>query len=247
MNRGAEAPLESLAPHPRISRLPGQSRADLCPTAIHPHRRELLQMGRMVRSPPPELGQAAVGLRLYQLDARSHLTSRQRREALERIGYNVYIESQNLFRLRGQTASIVGKPDLIGEKYHEIFISDAKTGSPSPSHQAQVRIYQYAVPRTFQHLQGKDTRGQVRYPDSYAGSPASAVNPEFVGNMGALIRRLAADESARRAPSPRNTGSATSARKTAPLGSTSTTCRRGDRRLLKKAAELARTARSGAS
>ena len=124
------------------------------------------------------------------------------REALERIGYNVYIESQNLFRLRGQTASIVGKPDLIGEKYHEILISDAKTGSPSPSHQAQVRIYQYAVPRTFQQLQGKDTRGQVRYPDSYAGSPASAVNPEFVGNMGALIRRLAADESARRAPTP---------------------------------------------
>ena len=84
------------------------------------------------------------------------------REALERIGYNVYIESQNFFRLKGQTATIVGKPDLIGEKYHEILISDAKTGSPSPSHQAQVRIYQYAVPRTFQQLQGKDTRDQVR-------------------------------------------------------------------------------------
>ena len=106
------------------------------------------------------------------------------REALEHIGYNVYIESQNLFRLRSQTATIVGKPDLIGDKYHEILISDAKAGSPSPSHQAQVCIYQYAVPRTFQQLQGKDTRGQVRYPDSYVGSPASVVNPEFVGNMG---------------------------------------------------------------
>ena len=36
--------------------------------------------------------------------------------------------------LRGATATIAGKPDLIGEKHHEILISDAKTGRPSPSH-----------------------------------------------------------------------------------------------------------------
>ena len=120
------------------------------------------------------------------------------RESLENIGYDVYTENQNLFRLRGQTATIAGKPDLIGEKHHEILISDAKTGRPSPSHGAQLRIYQYAVPKALQHFQGKDARGQVRYPDSYVGSPASAVNCEFIGNMGALIRRLAADEPARR-------------------------------------------------
>ena len=33
------------------------------------------------------------------------------------------------------------------------------------------------------------------------GSPASAVSPEFIANMGALIRRLASDEPARRVPS----------------------------------------------
>ena len=126
------------------------------------------------------------------------------REALERIGYNVYIESQNLFRLKGQTATIVGKPDLIGEKYHEILISDAKTGKPEPfppgaGAHLPVRCSQDLPAVTGQ---GHPRPGQVRYPDSYAGSPASAVNPEFVGNMGALIRRLAADESARRALSP---------------------------------------------
>ena len=92
--------------------------------------------------------------------------------SLEHIGYEVYTENQNLFRLRGATATIAGKPDLIGEKHHEFLISDAKTGRPSPPHQAQVRIYQYAVPRALPQFQGKDARGQVRYP-----TPASAVPP----------------------------------------------------------------------
>ena len=41
----------------------------------------------------------------------------------------------------------------------------------------------------------------MRYPDSYVVSPASAVNLEFVGNIGSLTRRLAADKPARRVPS----------------------------------------------
>ena len=65
----------------------------------------------------------------------------QERDSLERFSYHVYTENQNLFRLRGSTATIAGKPDLIGEKHNDVLISDAKTGHPSPSHQAQVRIY----------------------------------------------------------------------------------------------------------
>ena len=122
------------------------------------------------------------------------------RDSLENIGYDVYTENQNLFRLRGATATIAGKPDLIGEKHHELLISDAKTGRPSPAHAAQIRIYQYAVPEALQQFQGKQARGQVRYPDSYVGSPASAINNEFIANMGGLIRRLADDTPARRMP-----------------------------------------------
>ena len=81
------------------------------------------------------------------------------RDCLENIGYDVYTENQNLFRLKGSTATIAGKPDLIGEKTNEILISDAKTGNPSPSHRAQVQIYQYAVPKALQQFQGKQARG----------------------------------------------------------------------------------------
>ena len=123
------------------------------------------------------------------------------RDSLENLGYEVHTENQNLFRLRGSTATIAGKPDLIGEKAHEILISDAKTGQRSPSHRAQVQIYQYAVPKALPQFQGKRAAGQVRYPDAYVSSPASSVTPEFVSNMSSLIRRLADDVPARRVPS----------------------------------------------
>ena len=123
------------------------------------------------------------------------------RESLEGTGYVVHTENQNLFRLRGTTATIAGKPDPIGEKTNEILISDAKTGHRSPSHRAQVQIYQYAVPKALTQFQGKQARGQVRYPDSYVGSPATSVTPDFVANLGSLIRRLADDVPARRVPS----------------------------------------------
>ena len=125
----------------------------------------------------------------------------QGRESLEGMGYEVYTENLNLFRLRGNSATIGGKPDLIGGNAHEILISDAKTGQPGPSHRAQILIYQYAVPKAVPRFGGKPARGQVRYSGSYVGSLASAVNNEFIVNMGALIRRLASDTPARRVPS----------------------------------------------
>ena len=123
------------------------------------------------------------------------------RESLEGTGYVVHTENQNLFRLKGATATIAGKPDLIGEKTNEILISDAKTGNRNPSHRAQVQIYQYAIPKALPRFKDKPARGQVRYPDCYVGSPASSVTPDFVANLGSLIRRLANDVLARRVPS----------------------------------------------
>ena len=170
------------------------------------------------------------------------------RDSLERIGYDVYTENQNLFRLRGSTATIAGKPDLIGDKHHEILLSDAKTGHPSPSHTVQVRIYQYAIPKAPQQFHGKDSRGQVRYPDSYVGSSASAVNPEFVGNIGTLIRRLAADTPARRVPSASECRFCDISKEDWPAKDRRQLRLRGhDRRLLKNAAERARNARFEAS
>ena len=71
--------------------------------------------------------------------------------------------------------------------------------------------------------------------------------PRVRRQHGRLIRRLAADESARRTPSPQEYRFCDISKEDCPARIDVDTCRRGDRRLLKKAAELARTTRSGAS
>ena len=123
------------------------------------------------------------------------------REQQESIGHAVSTENQNTFHLRGATATLAGKPDLIAEKSHQVTVIDAKTGRPSPGHRIQVMIYQYAIPRALKQYEDRDVQGRVAYPDANAGAPASAVSPEFIGNLAGLIRRLASDTPARRVPS----------------------------------------------
>ena len=93
------------------------------------------------------------------------------RESLEGTGYVVHTENQNLFRLRGTTATIAGKPDLIGEKTNEIIISDAKTGHRSPSHRAQVQICQYARPSRSSRASRPVARSDIPTPTSVARRP----------------------------------------------------------------------------
>ena len=125
----------------------------------------------------------------------------EERESREHQGYTVTTENQNLFRLTGSSATVAGKPDLIADKSHEVVVIDVKTGRVSPAHRAQVMIYQYAVPKVLQQYQGRRVRGHVRYPAAHVAAPESAVNREFVANLGALVRRLAADTPARPVPS----------------------------------------------
>ena len=50
----------------------------------------------------------------------------QAREGREKLGYTVYTENQNAFRLRGKLATLAGKPDLIAVKGGDAVIIDAK-------------------------------------------------------------------------------------------------------------------------
>ena len=123
------------------------------------------------------------------------------RESRESLGYTVQVENQNSFRLRGRHATLAGKPDLIAIRNSDAVIIDAKTGSPSPHHAVQVMLYQYAVPKALHQYRGMEFRGHVAYPESNVGIPESRIDKKFVDNLGTLIRRLAADKPARKAPS----------------------------------------------
>ena len=121
----------------------------------------------------------------------------------ERTGANraVYVEGQNAFRLRGATATLAGKPDLVILDGREVTIIDVKTGREQAWHRAQVMIYQYALPLAFPQYRGLQVGGEVVYPTHTALIPTGAVSGQFVKDLGALIRRLAADTPPGRVPS----------------------------------------------
>ncbi len=124
---------------------------------------------------------------------------RQRRETQ---GYTVLTEAQNSFNLRGSSAVLAGKPDLVARRRDEVIVIDAKTGRPSPAHATQVLIYMYALPRGSERYRGLAITGQVAYPDHVVDIPAEAIDRTFVENFGGLMRRLASEMPARRVPSP---------------------------------------------
>ena len=57
----------------------------------------------------------------------------QGEESREALGYEVFTENQNSFRLRGKYATLAGKPDLIAVKGSDAVIIDAKTGRVGPA------------------------------------------------------------------------------------------------------------------
>ena len=127
----------------------------------------------------------------------------QQRQKWEQQGYTVLTEGQNSFNLRGSSAVLAGKPDLVVRRRDEIIVIDAKTGRPSPAHATQVLIYMYALPRALESYRGLSIAGQVAYyPDHVVDIPPEAVDGRFVENLGGLMRRLASEMPARRVPSP---------------------------------------------
>ncbi len=51
----------------------------------------------------------------------------------ERNGYSALTEGQNHFNLRGNSAVLAGKPDLVARKGDGVTIIDAKTGRAQPT------------------------------------------------------------------------------------------------------------------
>ena len=109
-------------------------------------------------------------------------STEQRQRTGKRQSYEVSVEGQNRFTLRGKTAVLGGKPDLIARKGDEAMVIDMKTGRPSPSHAVQVALYLYALPKALERYRGLTFAGQVAYPDHTVDVPYSAVNRRLCGS-----------------------------------------------------------------
>ena len=132
-----------------------------------------------------------------------NLALQETRDRWEQEGYTTTIEDQNQFRMDGNSAVLVGKPDLIVRKGNKGIVIDAKTGTPREADKFQVMLYMWAVSK-FPHLrqQVEQFEGIVEYPGvDEVRIPASAINQDFVDSIVGLIRRLSDDKPARRVPS----------------------------------------------
>ena len=114
---------------------------------------------------------------------------------------HVYVEGQNSFRLRGQSATLAGRPDLIVVRSNDALIIDIKAGREQPAHFVQIMIYMYALPRALPQYQHAKLAGEVVYPTRTARVPMGSLHTQFKTDLGALIRRIAADSPAARVPS----------------------------------------------
>ncbi|HYM24956.1 MAG TPA: PD-(D/E)XK nuclease family protein [Vicinamibacterales bacterium] len=118
-------------------------------------------------------------------------------------GYIVFVEDQNQFRLKGQSATLSGKPDILAVRPDKALVVDCKSGKRRGSDIHQVLFYLLALPLSHASLSGQPLHGEVQYRDG-----SVHISPEeFTGivreRMVELIKRLGSGEPPRRVPSAR--------------------------------------------
>ena len=116
-------------------------------------------------------------------------------------GYDVFVEQQNAFQLKGRSAILAGRPDLVAVKDNYALIMDAKTGQEQAWHRVQLMIYMYALPRAMPEFRDARISGEIVYPDRVQRVPQGGIHQGFVRDLSALIRRVAAPEPPARVPS----------------------------------------------
>lgn len=113
----------------------------------------------------------------------------------------VFVEGQNAFLLRGKSATLAGRPNLVVLDECDANIIDFKTGLEQPWHRVQVMMYQHALPLASpaaSERQGR-RRSCVVYPhDDPEGSFAQAVHRRARGAVPTVICRHVAQEDSER-------------------------------------------------
>ena len=120
----------------------------------------------------------------------------------EERGYDVHVEGQNAFRLRGKAATLAGRPDLIVDRFDDALIIDVKTGREQAWHVAQVMIYMYALPKTLPQYRNVRLAGEIAYPTPHGRSsrsrPARRVRAEpRIADTAAGVRHAAPKDAER--------------------------------------------------
>ena len=132
-------------------------------------------MGHLVQSPLPGLAQGPPDFDQAQwlLDHTALLNEQQAH--WETSGYDVFVERQNSFQLRGQSATLAGRPDLLVVVDDQARIIDVKSAREHSWHTIQIKIYQYAMPRALPQFRLDRLACEVGYTTYTARVPCGAL------------------------------------------------------------------------
>ena len=125
----------------------------------------------------------------------------QQRQEWQSDRRTILVEGQNAFQLRGKSATLAGRPDLVVLNERDATIIDVKTGREQPWHKVQVMIYQYALPLAMTQYRNVRIGGEVVYPSHRVRISRGALPGQFIDQLGSTIRRLAAPNPPKPTPS----------------------------------------------
>ncbi len=101
-------------------------------------------------------------------------------DGLRAEGWELYLEAQNQFRLKGKEGTTLsGKPDLVALRGDEVKVIDCKTGRPKTADQMQVLVYMLVLPHTHAACKGRVVDGEVRYHDHAVAIPAAKITDDL--------------------------------------------------------------------
>src|SRR5205823_6393587 len=87
----------------------------------------------------------------------------RRADDLRKQGYEVFIEAQNRFNLKGHVATVGGTPDIVAIRKQDLWVIDCKSGQQKDSHFYQVLIYMLMLPLTHPACRGRSIHGELQY------------------------------------------------------------------------------------
>jgi hypothetical protein len=122
-----------------------------------------------------------------------------RARELWKSGASVGVENDNSFNLKGGTAILSGKPDLIVMRGHDANVRDVKTGKERESDHWQVKTYLFALPRVVKNA-AVAWRGTLEYRgDRYVD--VQAPTPPEAAKIVSMMQSIGSDLEPSRTPS----------------------------------------------
>ena len=119
----------------------------------------------------------------------------------EEQGYTVSNGGPNAYSLSLAEAVLSGRPDVIATKGDDCVVVDFPKGEPNRSHQFQVMIHMYALPRAVERLRDMSLRGELVYWQGQVDIPPDSLDREFIENLHSQAQRLTDGQPLARIPS----------------------------------------------